>query len=57
MGSSHVSDLDGVEASEHQRLMRVSRAPEKFDSHLAMETSRSISDSTSEWKSLGERPR
>jgi hypothetical protein len=37
----------GAEALEHQRLMRVSRAPERFDSHLAMETSRSGSDSTS----------
>jgi hypothetical protein len=55
----------GAEASEHQRLMRVSRAPERFDSHLAMETSRSVSDSTSsgshlvrdQGEDLGEMPR
>jgi hypothetical protein len=34
-------------SSEHQRLMSGSRAPERFDSHLAMETSRSASVSTS----------
>ena len=36
----------GAGALEHQRLMRESRAPERFGSHLAMETSRSVSDSS-----------
>jgi hypothetical protein len=37
----------GVGASEHQRLMSVSRVPERLESHLAMETSRSVSNSSS----------
>jgi hypothetical protein len=35
----------GAEASKHQRLMSVSRAPEKLEPHLAMETSKSGSGS------------
>jgi hypothetical protein len=43
----------------------VSKVPERFDSHLAMETSRSVSDSTSngshlvrdQGEDLGEMPR
>jgi hypothetical protein len=37
----------GVGASEHQRLMSGSRAPERLESHLAMETSISVSDFSS----------
>jgi hypothetical protein len=55
----------GAEASEHQRLMSGSRAPERLEPHLAMETSRSASDSTSggshlvrdQGEDLGEMPR
>jgi hypothetical protein len=55
----------GAEASEHQRLMSGSRAPERLEPHLAMETSRSTSDSTSsgshlvrnQVEDLGEMPR
>jgi hypothetical protein len=55
----------GGEASEHQRLMRVSRAPERLEPHLAMETSRSASDSASggshlvrdQGEDLGDMPR
>jgi hypothetical protein len=36
----------GARASEHHRLMR-SRAPQRLETHLAMETSRSSTDSTS----------
>jgi hypothetical protein len=51
-GTASVSELSskqtfGAGASEHQRLMSVSKAPEKLESHLAMETSRSASDSSS----------
>jgi hypothetical protein len=55
----------GAGGSEHQRLMSVSGAPERFESHLAMETRRSISYSTSggshlvrdQGEDLGEMPR
>jgi hypothetical protein len=51
-GTTSVSELSsrqtvGAGASEHQRLMSVSRAPERLESHLAMETSISVSDSSS----------
>jgi hypothetical protein len=44
---------------EPQRLVRESRAPERFGSHLAMETSISVSDSSSGGKVeiFGEMPR
>jgi hypothetical protein len=50
-GTTSVSNLlsrqmVGAEASEHQRLMSGRRASERFDSHLAMETNKSASDST-----------
>jgi hypothetical protein len=55
----------GAEASEHQRLMSGSKAPERLEPHLAMETSISASDSTSggshlvrdQVEDLGEMPR
>jgi hypothetical protein len=55
----------GAEVSEHQRLMSGRRASERFDSHLAMETSKSAPDSTScgshlvrdQAEDLGEMPR
>jgi hypothetical protein len=55
----------GAWASEHQRLMSGSRAQTRFDSHLAIETSRSGSDSASggshlvrdQGEDLGEMPR
>jgi hypothetical protein len=51
-GTTSVSELSsrqtvGAGASEHQRLMSVSREPKRLESHLAMETSRSVSDSSS----------
>jgi hypothetical protein len=69
-GIASVSELPsrqgfGVGASEHQRLMRRSRAPQRLEPHLAMETSRSSSGSTSggshlvrgQVEDLGEMPR
>jgi hypothetical protein len=69
-GIASVSDLSsrqrvGAGASEHQRLMRRSRAPQRLGPHLAMETSRSGSGSTSggshlvrgQVEDLGEMPR
>jgi hypothetical protein len=55
----------GAGASEHQRLMRRSRAPQRLEPHLAMEMSRSGSSSTSggshlvrgQVEDLGEMPR
>jgi hypothetical protein len=70
-GTTSVSELSsrqrvGAGASEHQRLMRRrSRAPQRLEPHLAMETSRSGSGSTSggshlvrgQVEDLGEMPR
>jgi hypothetical protein len=68
-GTTSVSELlrqrVGAGASEHQRLMRSSRAPQRLEPHLAMETSRSGSGSTlgeshlvrGQVEDLGEMPR
>jgi hypothetical protein len=70
LGTASVSKLSrqrvGVAASEHQRLMRRrSKAPQRLEPHLATETSRSGSVSTSsgshlvrgQVEDLGEMPR
>jgi hypothetical protein len=69
-GTTSVSELSrqrvGAGASEHQRLMRrSSRAPQRLEPHLATETGRSGSGSTSggshlvrgQVEDLGEMPR
>jgi hypothetical protein len=68
-GTASVSELSRQRVSagalEHQRLMRSSKAPQRLEPHLAMETSRSGSGSTSggshlvrgQVEDLGEMPR